>query len=194
MNSGSSTTNDPATIKDATIAEHISRESTRITSALLLNHITRNPGIRYRELLRLSGSHNGVLSYHLSLLEKKGKVRIHRTRNSMTRYYITQIPDKDTRIISFLKNKMILQIVLYILTHDMCTFSDIVKSSGKAQSTTSWYLNRLKDSEIISIETGQRCQLYTLTDSKEIKKILCRYKQIFLDESIDNYVEMINNL
>jgi predicted transcriptional regulator len=194
MNSESSTTNNPTTIKYNTTMDRISRESTRVTSTSLLGYITRNPGIRYRELLRLSGAQNGVLSYHLSLLEKKGKVRIHRTRNSMTRYYITQIPDKDTKIISSLKNRMIRQIVLYILTHDMCSFSDIVESSGKAQSTISWYLNRLKDARIISVESGDRCQQYTLTDNKEIKKILCKYKEIFLDGSVDNYVEMINNL
>jgi predicted transcriptional regulator len=174
--------------------ERTSRESARVTSTSLLGYINKNPGIRYRELLRLSGAQNGVLSYHLSLLERKGKIRIHRTRNSMTRYYITQIPDKDTKIISSLKNGMMRQIVLYILTHDMCTFGDIVKSSGKAQSTISWYLNRLKDVGIISVETGERFQLYALADSKEIKKILCKYKNIFLDESVNNYVEMMNAL
>ncbi|HEY7571918.1 MAG TPA: hypothetical protein VH796_11180 [Nitrososphaeraceae archaeon] len=194
MNLELSTSEDTATTKHVTNIKYFSRDSPRITSASLLNYINKNPGIRYRELLRLSGVHNGVLSYHLYLLEKKGRIRIHRIRNRMTRYYITQIPDKDAKVISSLKNKMILQIVLHILTHDMCSFSNIVESSGKARSTISWYLNRLKDVGIISIESGERCQLYTLTDSKEIKKILFRYKYVFLDESVDNYVEIMDNL
>jgi predicted transcriptional regulator len=36
---------------------------------LLLNHIEQAPGIRYRELLRLTGFVNGVLTYHLAALE-----------------------------------------------------------------------------------------------------------------------------
>jgi predicted transcriptional regulator len=36
----------------------------------LVQYINENPGIRYRELLRLTSLANGVLTYHLSVLEK----------------------------------------------------------------------------------------------------------------------------
>src|ERR671925_473282 len=36
----------------------------------LLKRIEQNPGIRYRELARLTGLVNGVLSYHLALLQR----------------------------------------------------------------------------------------------------------------------------
>lgn len=80
-----------------------SKQSKRITGDSLLNYISINPGIRYRELLRLSGSGNGVLTYHLFMLESKGKIRVHRIRNKITRYYLSQIPDKDTKMLSSLK-------------------------------------------------------------------------------------------
>ena len=34
----------------------------------LITYINRKPGIRYRELLRLSGLSNGVLTYHITNL------------------------------------------------------------------------------------------------------------------------------
>ncbi len=194
MNSDSRALEETPIINHPTHIIQISQESKRIISVSLLNHINRNPGIRYRELLRLSGIGNGVLTYHLLILERKGKIRVHRIRNKMTRYYLTQIPDKDTKIISSLKNKMTRQLVLFILTHDMCSFRKIVECNGKAPSTISWYLNRLRDVGIVSIETGERCQLYTLADSKEIKKILCRYKEVFLDKCVHNYIEMMDQL
>ena len=33
------------------------------------------PGIRYRELLRMTGLSNGVLSYHLRFLDNSGKIQ-----------------------------------------------------------------------------------------------------------------------
>ena len=37
--------------------------------ALILWYIDKAPGIRYRELLRLSGLTNGAVEYHLKTLE-----------------------------------------------------------------------------------------------------------------------------
>lgn len=83
---------------------------------------------------------------------------------------------------------------MYILTHDRCSFSSIVECGGKSQSTISWHLNRLRDTGIISVETSERSQLYTLTNRREVKKILRCYKRAFMDKSVDNYVEMMNQL
>jgi len=45
-----------------------------------MNIIERNPGVRYRELLRLTNSSNGVLSYHLAELADSKNIRIDRKR------------------------------------------------------------------------------------------------------------------
>ncbi|HYY51140.1 MAG TPA: winged helix-turn-helix transcriptional regulator [Nitrososphaeraceae archaeon] len=36
---------------------------------IILKRIFENPGIRYREILKLTGISNGVLEYHLKILE-----------------------------------------------------------------------------------------------------------------------------
>ena len=41
---------------------------------VLLRHINNTPGIRCRELLRLTGLSNGVLAYHLSGLRNPSKL------------------------------------------------------------------------------------------------------------------------
>ena len=60
---------------------HISESGTRTIQEFrndidesLLECIYRNPGVRYRELLRIFHVGNGVLTYHLSILEKLGKI------------------------------------------------------------------------------------------------------------------------
>ena len=41
---------------------------------IILNLVIKNPGIRYRELLLLTGLCNGVLSYHINKIEKSKKL------------------------------------------------------------------------------------------------------------------------
>jgi predicted transcriptional regulator len=47
----------------------------------LLKHIDENPGLRYRQLLRLTDLVNGVLSYHLSVLERSKQIRVNRNKS-----------------------------------------------------------------------------------------------------------------
>ena len=42
----------------------------------LLKHIEDYPGLRYRQLLRLTNIVNGVLSYHLSRLERSDQLEL----------------------------------------------------------------------------------------------------------------------
>lgn len=180
---------------------HISESGTRTIQEFrndidesLLACIYRSPGVRYRELLRIFAVGNGVLTYHLSILEKLGKIRVDRKRNKITRYYLTGVPDEDTDLIGQLRNKMTRQLVLFILQHDRCTFGEIVENSGKAPSTISWHLNRLRDAGIVSMSYGERTQQYTIVDSREVKKILVMYKDAFLDKVVDNYAGIMDQL
>jgi predicted transcriptional regulator len=161
---------------------------------LLLACIERNPGVRYRELLRISRLGNGVLTYHLSILERMGKIMVDRKRSKITRYYLTGVPDGDTDLIGSMRNKVARQLILFILEHDLCTFSEIVENSGKAPSTISWHLNRLKDAGIISISLGERSHHYTIVDCREVKKVLFTYKEAFLDKIVDNYIGIMDQL
>lgn len=160
----------------------------------LLACIDRNPGVRYRELLRIFHLGNGVLTYHLSILERIGKIRADRRKNKITRYYLTGVPDEDTYLIGQMKNKVSRQLILFVLEHDQCTFGEIVENSGKAPSTISWHLNRLRDAGIISVSLGDRSQHYTIVDSREVKKILVIYKDAFLDKIVDNYIGIMDQM
>ena len=160
----------------------------------LLACIDRNPGVRYRELLRIFHLGNGVLTYHLSILERIGKIRADRRKNKITRYYLTGVPHEDTYLIGQMKNKVTRQLILFILEHNHCTFGEIVENSGKAPSTISWHLNRLRDAGIISVLLGDRSQHYTIVDSREIKKILVIYKDAFLDKIVDNYIGIMDQM
>ena len=164
----------------------------------LIQYIGGQPGIRYRELLRLSGLTNGVLSYHITNLEKSGRIIADRSINSkITRYYPNNIPIEEASIIGNIRNNAARQIILFILDHDSCTFNEIIEYTKKAPSTVSWHIKRLKDSGIISVlyNTGHRERLYKVRDFQSITNVLSKYKESFTADTIVNsYTEIMEDL
>ena len=159
---------------------------------LLLEQIEHTPGIRYRELLRQTGLVNGVLTYHLAALEKANVIKVDRGLR-ITRYYPVNISEKESAILKYVRHEPIRQIVLFILEHDMPTFNEIVDHTGKAPSTVSSHLKRLKEAGIVSVRYGE-CHLYRLVDRDLVAEVLSKYKASFVDKVVDNYSQMIEEL
>lgn len=160
--------------------------------SLIMNQIGQTPGIRYRELLRLTGFVNGVLTYHLAALEKENVIRVDRGPR-ITRYYPVNVSEKESAILKFVRHEPVRQIVRFILEHDMSTFNEIVDHTGKAPSTISCHLKRLREAGIISVRYGEY-QIYRLVEKDFVADVLSKYKASFVDKVVDNYTEMLEEL
>ena len=161
----------------------------------IYEYIYENPGIRYRELIRLAGITNGVLSYHLGKLEKSGDIRVERqSNNRVTRYFIVEIPKKDSDIIGYFRSKVVRSIVFFVLKSEFCTFNEIVDHIEKAPSTIFWHIKRLKEVGILSTNNGSDRYLYSITDREMVNRILREYKESFTDRVIENYTDMVQEL
>jgi predicted transcriptional regulator len=158
----------------------------------VLKVIGQNPGIRYRELARQTGFANGVLTYHLNILEQIGNINKFRHEN-ITRYYLINIPTQDLKIISHLRVHSEKDIILFILDHDFCTFNEIVEYSRKAPSTISWHLKRLCQDGIIAVHPGEY-NLYRITDKRVVNLLFIRYKESFTDKVVNNFVDISDEL
>lgn len=163
------------------------------TQILLMKQIEQTPGIRYRELLRLTGLVNGVLTYHLAALERANVIKVIR-ESRMTRYYPVSVSDQESAILKFIRREPIRQILLFVLEHDMCTFNEIVDHTQKAPSTVSSHLMRLRDAGVILIRHGEYHQLYRVAESELVAEVLSKYTTSFVDKVVDNYTEMLEEL
>jgi predicted transcriptional regulator len=158
----------------------------------VLKVIGQNPGIRYKELARQTGFANGVLTYHLNILEQIGNINKFRHGN-ITRYYPLNIPTHDLKIISHLRVHSEKDILLFILEHDFCSFSEIVEYSKKAPSTISWHLKRLCQDGIIAVHPGEY-NLYRITDKRVVNLLFIRYKESFTDKVVNSFVDISDEL
>jgi predicted transcriptional regulator len=161
----------------------------------IYSYICENPGIRYRELIRLSGTTNGVLSYHLGKLEKGGEIRIERqSNNRVTRYFVVNITKRDSDIIGCFRSKVVRSIVFFMLKNEFCTFNEIVDHVGKAPSTVSWRIKRLKEAGILTTNYGNDHLLYSIADRIMVNRVLLEYKESFTDRIIENYTDIVDKL
>ena len=161
---------------------------------ILLKNINENPGIWYRELLRLTGISNGNLAHHLRALEESSRIRVLREdKLGKTRYYALDITDSESNIIGFLRNNTAKQIMMLILDQEFCTFSEIVEWTAKSPSTVSWHLKRLTAGGIVVARLSDST-LYSLADSRGVLEILSKYKRSFLDKAANSYEEIIDGL
>jgi len=158
----------------------------------ILKVISLNPGIRYRELARQTGFANGVLTYHLNILEYIECINKFR-HNNITRYYPVNIPIQDLKILSHLRVHSEKNIILYILNHDFCTFNEIVDHSKRAPSTISWHLKRLSQDGIVAVHPGEY-NLYRITDKKLVNQMLHKYKESFTDKVVNNFIDITDEL
>jgi predicted transcriptional regulator len=154
---------------------------------LILTQIGETPGIRYRELLRLTGLSNGSLEYHLRILEKTHKVKVDISDGKRGRYYPIDILADESHILGFIRNNVSRQIVTFILEHELCTFGEILQHIKKAPSTLSWHLKRLSKAAIISVTYGKEYHLYQVLNNKFVQEILYKYGESFKEQVANGY-------
>jgi predicted transcriptional regulator len=143
----------------------------------VLKLILKSPGIRYRQLLRITGLSNGSLSYVLRKLEKSRRIIANRTcNNRATAYYPKSINATELHLIENLRNNIDRRIVQYLLDHEVSTFYDIVNHSKRAPSTISWHLNRLKNRKLITLtSSNSRPKAYKITNKNTVSRILSKH-------------------
>jgi predicted transcriptional regulator len=170
-------------------------ESSRDNRSTILKIINFFPGIRYRDILRITNLNNGTLSHHLSVLEKRSIIKIGRTENSnITRYFPASTPSAETLILNYLKIKTTKNIILMLTETDGVSFNEIVDHINKAPSTISWNLKRLVDSNIVERKRGKDVSLFFLHNKELVKKLVDQNNKTLLDRSIDNYISIIDEL
>lgn len=173
----------------------------------LLLSIDKNPGIRYRELLRLINSSNGVLSYHIDRLEKMDLVIVER-RARMTRFFPRNISNEIMGVMGFLRNQTSYEIIKLLYDRGPISQQEIINYTRKAASTISWHMKKLLDDNIVCIkdkniiydgnnDVGIKTQhkelnLYDLLNRNIVNGLIYKTNN-YIDSTINNYSDIMDS-
>ena len=69
---------------------------------LIILEIKKNPGIRFREVMKKINLSNGVLSYYVRKLENNGIIKTKRTTR-VSRFFINDMTEEESKLVSRLR-------------------------------------------------------------------------------------------
>ena len=159
----------------------------------LIDIIEKNPGIKFREIMRETGMKNGVLSYHTRKLEKIGVVKVERSSRK-TRFYPLGITNEESVLIRSLRQETPRQILLSLLESESLTFNEIVHKVRKAPSTVSMFLGKLVDEDIVSVKIVEPKKVYSLRNPDMVHEIIEKYNPVLLERTAYNFADTFSNL
>lgn len=161
----------------------------------LYKAIEENPGLHFRELQRRSGMAVGSLQYHLQVLERHHLVRIEKT-GKFSRFYSVrgpQLGDKQV-LMSFLRKPTVRRIVLFLIEKKRAANDQISKKCELSPSTVSWHMNELLSKGIVGKRKRGRKIAYFISDPVGTAELLKGYRESFVDELVDNFVQVWDNV
>ena len=125
----------------------------------------------------------------LDMLQKKHLIKTER-ETKFLRYYLVRQDFEDTALMSLLRQGSMRKIIVFLLQKKFTTNASISKNVELSPSTTSWHLEKLAESGIVEKTRRGRKIFYRIVDKQTIADILVNYRRSFLDEVVNNFVEV----
>jgi len=156
----------------------------------IYNIVRKYAGSHFREIERKSTLATGSVQYHLDYLKKQGLIKAEKEGNNV-RYFPRDFRPENRKIMGFLRQKSIRDILLYVITHRDCNHEQIVRYVKLAPSTVSWHLKKLEEDGIIGlVKMGRKTRYILHIDKNEVMNLLITYQESFFDSIVDNIVDM----
>ncbi len=160
----------------------------------LIDIIKNKPGIHFREILREANIAMGELEYHLHVLERT-EIVSKTTASYYTRYYPAyELGVEDKRIMGVLRQKMLRDILIFIMSNERTRHKDIAQHFALLKSTTSFYLDKLLKQGIVEKEKSGRSTIYLVKDADRILRLILLYRKGFGDEIVKRVEGLWANL
>ena len=160
-------------------------------SKIVLDIIEKNPGIRFNEIMRITGIKNGTLSHYVKRLEKNGTIKLERTPR-VTRAYPVGMAEHEATICKYITMPTQKKLILFLLKKEVATSIEIREFLKKSPSVISVNLNELFRMKIINKRYDIPSNKYSLKNPKEVEGILKEYYPKLLDKLSENTIEMLD--
>lgn len=168
-------------------AEALELESRRKIYEVVRQHA----GSHLREIQRASDLSFGMISYHLSYLERHNLIKEEKDGNYV-RYYPVSVDTKNEKLLGLLRQRSVRTILLFIVTHEGASHQEISAGVTLSPSTTTWHLKKLIENNIVVCNKKIKGNAYSLGVPKErIISLLITYRESFLDTLVDGLLDIM---
>ena len=164
---------------------------------IVLDKITKFPGLRFYELKKETGFANGTLQHHVNSLVKIKKITAHYD-NAIPRYFVPDVDETSKVLIQRLSQNTTSKIIKLLLKKECQTFSQLVKYTKKSPGTVSLYKNKMVADKIIvgTTEDCKNCKnssmkiKYRLVEPEKVRSLVLEYGKTSVRRSVDNLADV----
>ena len=164
---------------------------------IVLDKITKFPGLRFYELKKETGFANGTLQHHVNTLIKLKKIDAHYD-NAIPRYFLHNVDQTTKIIIQRLSQNTTSKIIKILLKKECQTFAQLVKYTKKSPGTVSLYKNKMVADKIIvgTTEDCKNCKnssmkiKYRLVEPEKVRSLVLEYGKTSVRRSVDNLADV----
>tara|TARA_B100002051_G_C16216788_1_gene383831 strand:+ start:62 stop:520 length:459 start_codon:yes stop_codon:yes gene_type:complete len=147
---------------------------------LVLDIISKKPGIGFNEIVRQTKLSNGVISHYILQLLKDEEITKMGVRS---KYFTKNISEEEKKLIIIFSNPTILKIAKVLQAESRPLRSkNIVKMVGKSLSTVSINLKKMEKAKIISRRIMNEEENitsdigYVISNNKLLKDVISKYE------------------
>ena len=162
------------------------------TQSTLLDLIARLPGIRFVELKRQTGLANGVLAYHLGVLEKESLLRSERGPGHAEFYPVT-FNKSDIHAFAMIRHDRSRELLSHLLESGKATHGELATTLRTAPSTASWYLDRLLKAGLVRAAFAGRQTWYEINEPDRVRRLISVYASTWQDTMVDRFASIWEN-
>jgi predicted transcriptional regulator len=138
--------------------------------------IEKNPGINLSTIAELLHMNVQLVDYHLMFL-KNNEIITMEKEDMFKRCYIKGcIGVEDKRMINILRQKMAVQIILFLLKNPYSRHGDMVKHFEMSSPRFTYHLRKLVNAAIVEMSELGAEKGYIVKNEKNIVAFLIRYK------------------
>ncbi len=159
------------------------------TRRAIYEYIAKYPGTYLRAIEKATGFQMGLLEYHLQYMEKHG-ILSSEDDGYRKRYFVKEeVQYLDKAVISILRQKTPREIIIHIMLNRRASFQEIQKVMNISKSTLSFHLKKMTESDMLVVEKEGRQNIYSVKDEERVARVLITYRQSFLDNVVDRFVD-----
>ncbi len=140
----------------------------------LVHMVEEFPGLHLREIARQAEMSEALALYHLDQLEENGVVES-RTEEQFRRFFPADTPsieEEDRDLMALLRQRVPLQIALYLLDVGSATHGQVTDQLQLAKSTVSYHLEKLGKADFVTQEQGR----FRLREPRRVERLLLRWE------------------
>ncbi|HJS82204.1 MAG TPA: winged helix-turn-helix transcriptional regulator [Nitrososphaera sp.] len=161
----------------------------------ILDFIREHPGCHLRQIRSEIGVSMGTAQYHLSRLEKAGKIASN--RHGFYRYYFPAglFQDNEKNLLQLMSHETSRDIVMFVIEQKNPTQTEIAERVGVSAASVSWHVARLVQYQVIAeTREGKFKRYHMIADSKSLAMLMKSYYPSLWDRWSNRLAEMFLSL